>query len=436
MNRRAFTLVELLIVMLIILLVSVIALPGLVTMLNSRQIDDAARILQGGLVAGRDQAARDSSPAGIRLLPDPAILAAIPRLASGQLDPTKALVSNRYIPISTGPDYSEGLVNTFPAWTYLPAVNLGLPCLVIEQAPGYWQPSGAGYVWIPNAPTNWAWNIRRGEQIRLGSMVCTIFGPVAVANSDGFINYGTPGAPLPFTRTYTAPDRTTTHDDTPEFLLAVNGRDDDGDGYIDNGWDGVDNNGDPLHLIDEPAEWTEVERWDSRILSGLSQATYTIGRRPYPDPTVREVLLPASVVVDLSSWGSTKERSRVNVDPFTGYVDLMFTPGGQVTYSLPWGVPSSLGLAQSVSALWLCERTDIHDLLISPPGWFSLPMAADAAGYPAGLPVLTGYHRVIVLRSSGHSQTVEPSGWNPAGIGTAGVADPMAPYRSAVQGGQ
>ena len=44
----------------------------------------------------------------------------------------------------------------------------------------------------------------------------------------------------------------------PEFLLLVNGVDDNDNGWIDEGWDGIDNNGDGN--VDELAEW-EPEVW-------------------------------------------------------------------------------------------------------------------------------------------------------------------------------
>ncbi len=45
---------------------------------------------------------------------------------------------------------------------------------------------------------------------------------------------------------------------TVEYLLLVNGKDDDNNGYVDDGWDGVDNNGNGQ--VDELEEW-EIETW-------------------------------------------------------------------------------------------------------------------------------------------------------------------------------
>ena len=54
----------------------------------------------------------------------------------------------------------------------------------------------------------------------------------------------------------------------PEFLFLVNGQDDNANGWVDEGWDGVDNNGN--RLVDELAEW-ETESW-------LGRAGYPNGR--------------------------------------------------------------------------------------------------------------------------------------------------------------
>ncbi len=64
---RGFTLVELLVVIVIILLVSVVALPTVLPAIQHRQVSEAARILQGALVGARDKAIHDNQPCGNRL---------------------------------------------------------------------------------------------------------------------------------------------------------------------------------------------------------------------------------------------------------------------------------------------------------------------------------------------------------------------------------
>ncbi len=70
-DRQGFTLIELLVVITLILLVSAVTLPTVISAYTHRQVCEAARILQAGLVGARDIAINNNAPAGIRLLPDP-----------------------------------------------------------------------------------------------------------------------------------------------------------------------------------------------------------------------------------------------------------------------------------------------------------------------------------------------------------------------------
>ena len=45
----------------------------------------------------------------------------------------------------------------------------------------------------------------------------------------------------------------------------------------------------------------------------------------------RAVEFPAKVVVDLTTWSTTRERSRLPVNHYTGYVDIMVNPDGTVS---------------------------------------------------------------------------------------------------------
>src|SRR5271157_220680 len=128
-GRRGFTLIELLVVMLIILLVSAVVLPTVLPAISHRQVSEAARILQAALVGARDAAINTNAPAGIRLLPDPVLNGqSINSNGISVLDPTKILVSNRYIPIQLAPDYSEGTASVIlPSGTTTPFGQTTLP---------------------------------------------------------------------------------------------------------------------------------------------------------------------------------------------------------------------------------------------------------------------------------------------------------------------
>ena len=120
---------------------------------------NGATLLQGALVGARDAAIASKAPAGIRLLLDPTLSTFT---AAGQVDATKSLACNRWVPTSIPPVYTEGTVNTFPGampanivgtvtqnfpypatvTNLVPAWNpnfnpllLQVPCLVVEENP-------------------------------------------------------------------------------------------------------------------------------------------------------------------------------------------------------------------------------------------------------------------------------------------------------------
>src|SRR5271165_1422620 len=108
-RRPGFTLVELLVVILIILLVSAVTLPTVISAISHRQVSEAARVLQGALVGARDSAIHNNAISGIRLLPDPTINGIDP--VTGALNPNLPLAMNRIVPLEAAPDYDEGMVS-------------------------------------------------------------------------------------------------------------------------------------------------------------------------------------------------------------------------------------------------------------------------------------------------------------------------------------
>ena len=94
--------------MLIILLVSAVTLPSIISAISHRQVSEAARVLQAALVGARDSAIHNNAISGIRLLPDPTINGIN---ANGLLDPTLPLAMNRIVPLEAAPDYDEGKIS-------------------------------------------------------------------------------------------------------------------------------------------------------------------------------------------------------------------------------------------------------------------------------------------------------------------------------------
>jgi type II secretory pathway pseudopilin PulG len=318
------TLIELLVVITIILTVSVIALPVVLPAMSHRQVSEGARIMSAGLSGARDAAIRNNSLSGIRLLADPAVPNAF----------------NRFVPLSAPPSYTEGLVSCFPATAYTNAVLLNTGALVLEE-----QVVGTvGGVQVPNNPTTWAWNIRQGDMIQINNAGTwyAVAGPVVTSNPENFINYGPPG---------TTPPKLS-QGLPAEYLLLVNGYDDNQNGYIDEGYDGVDENNnsviDDLNLIGNgTGEW-EQETWRGSLLTGIVGAPYTIRRRPIPANGSREVLLSTNVVIN-STLSSLPTSTN----------DLVVTPDGKWAPSLQYGVPSSITMTGSWYQFWLSERADV-----------------------------------------------------------------------------
>ena len=138
---------------------------------------------------------------------------------------------------------------------------------------------------FPNPPTSWFWNIRIGDKIQFNQSGpwYAVVGPMtqthAEGNSEMFVNAGVPGSQSPLER-YFIPVHGKAFAYFPEFLFLVNGQDDNNNGWTDEGWDGVDNNGNGQ--VDELGEW-ENEQWPTQIVAqGIHNQIYSIQRRPAP----------------------------------------------------------------------------------------------------------------------------------------------------------
>ena len=506
-GRSGFTLVELLVVMLITLIVSAAALPVVLPALSHREVSESARILQAALVGARDAAIHANAPRGIRLLPDPNLV--FFDSTTGQLDSTKILAANRIVALEPAPEYHEGRVNVRnlsvaqsiplalpypgerpygqqPLWPFDGAGNLTAPVLLLEEAITTDDRVGLG---TRTAPTSWFWNVRLGDKIQIGGTgpYYTVVGPMnigpAQGNAELFVNIGLPGQPSPLYYYDAAGNQINPH----EFLFLVNGRDDnsagyvlngqqnaDGNGYIDEGWDGVDNNLDGY--VDNLPEWQgnqqplgsvigETEQWLGALTGANGSGPwyynlpYSIVRRPTPSANARETMLPASVVVDLTTWGdNSPERSRLPVNRYTGNVDIMVSPQGEVMPNTIFSSPTSFTLADSYFHFWLAERSDLYnraDFQVS--GVATLPNTNNNPQFPPFLPTpvglnpntsmfLEGESRLLTLFTRNGQITVDqvsdfdtlPGDYNTAtnGVPNYNPSLPLLRAQQGVRGGQ
>jgi prepilin-type N-terminal cleavage/methylation domain-containing protein len=474
-SRRGFTLIELLVVILIILIVSAVALPVVLPALSHRQVSEAARLLQGALVGARDSALKNGTPSGIRLLPDPAFPLVFDS-TTGLIVTTQPLAANRIIPIEAAPEYSDGLLSI-----EIQNVTLNVQYPLINGGGRY--PFGAGNPVTTanvlmvkeqvvfnsgtgnqvNNPTSWYWNIRVGDKLQINGsgLWYTVVGPMVVTPQDGnselFVNVGPAGSQSPFANVQGMPQIAV----NPEFLFLVNGIDDNKNGWIDEGYDGVDNNlsfevaNGTTHLTDELAEW-EFEAWPAAIVANPPQnAQYTIQRRPTPVGNAREISLPTNVVIDMTSWGNAfQERSQFPpgvINPYTGYVDILLYPNGSIVPTTIYSTPSSFGMSGAFFHFWLAERADVASIQLDPNTGLPTPLVTNQPVYlPVGNinqqlistsnpytgPSLQGEYRIVTLftRTGQVTSNDNPQFDNPLSPINGTTYNPGYPFLATEQG--
>ena len=130
---------------------------------------------------------------------------------------------------------------------------------------------------------------------------------------------------------------------------------------------------------------------------------YSIARRPVPTQGGAEVTLPGGVVVDMTGLDPSapynSERSRLPLDPFTGYVEIMVAPNGQVISSSAASnsaAPASLPFFH----FWLTDRGDVQKVRsvdFAANNHPFLPIPRDVGGAGPNKAFLKGERRLVTL---------------------------------------
>ena len=216
----------------------------------------------------------------------------------------------------------------------------------------------------------------------------TKIGGTFYANSELFVNAGAPGTQSPHAGA---------NGTFPEFLLLVNDKDDNSNGWINEGFDGVDNDG--VNGIDDIGEW-EQEAW----LSAPPPSAATQRLSPY---TIRNAALRAARhrardraankrrgrhddAGDTRPELPRKSDHRFPVNPYTdGYVDILVNPatGPSVPDDTLLRRPRAPAWAGPFYHFWVAERSDVYapSTAVQPPHP-GVALAASLAGIPEPVP--------------------------------------------------
>jgi hypothetical protein len=116
---------------------------------------------------------------------------------------------------------------------------------------------------------------------------------------------------------------------------------------------------------------------------------YSINRRPVPSRSARIINLPTNVVIDMTTWNLTQERSRLPIDPYSGNVDIMFSPDGHVLNMGATANPAPQ--LMPFYHFWMADIEDVHDLKGSTtkPAYPMLPVDAEEIINGSGYSLIT-----------------------------------------------
>jgi prepilin-type N-terminal cleavage/methylation domain-containing protein len=358
-RRGGFTLVELLVVIAIVGLVSAVTIPAVVDAWQGRTVKTGAELVKSVVTAAQSAAQSNGGKrTGLRFLRDESF--PLVKTAAGTIAPSQPIAYDRAVPLFQPDALRSGRVaihHDYPAGTtnWSPPA-LGVTVLEQEIARDEVDPTTGKTFRMINEPTAWEWCVRLGDRVEVAGRIYTVCGPVGTPNVEGFINY-TGLTPLIRSPTDLAMSKQSTY----EYLLLVDGEDGNGDGIVDNGYNGIDD--DYNGVIDNIEECVEVEQFAAPYdKADLSQETrFSIKMRPAP-VNGQELRLGGAVIDATGALmpdAKDRTRSRVSIDPYTGSIDVEFTPTG-VQPILPYSPTAPRAFGSPFLHLWITDRGSVQ----------------------------------------------------------------------------
>ena len=152
------------------------------------------------------------------------------------------------------------------------------------------------------------------------------------------------------------------------------------------------------------------------VAGAQGNLSYTIQRRPVPAAPSREIALPTNVVIDSTTWNTTQERSRLPVNPLTGFVEVMVNPNGTMYLPTAYSSVSAVQMGSGVVWFWLAERSDVAAPLATVPALPVGEFLPDVRPFAYAGPRLSGEYVLVSLTArSGKVDSVSNPGFdNPA----------------------
>jgi hypothetical protein len=111
--------------------------------------------------------------------------------------------------------------------------------------------------------------------------------------------------------------------------------------------------------------------------------------------------LPTAMVIDATTWnlGVNRERSRLPINVYNGYADIVIAPDGTVVPQTVYSTPASVGMDSAFYHFWIAER---QDLATPTPGATTQPLLPVAQPGGSGTstfapPFLKGEYSILSL---------------------------------------